>query len=232
MRRKRYLVLGLGILAAVAIGLIGLSTVGASHGAVRSYEVTITNLTRGQIISPSLVATHDTHLAPLYKLGSPASSELASIAEGAINGPLEALWAADPSVSDLDTVFGAGGPILPGESASVVVETTGRFDRISVVGMLVTTNDAFFAVSYGALPNRGAKRFRSPAYDAGSEANNELCAFIPGPPCGNPEVPDLAGAEGYVHVHAGIHGVGDLDPAEHDWRNPVAQIKVRRVPTP
>ena len=188
MRRKRYLVLGLGILATVAIGLIGLSTVGASHGAARSYEVTITNLTRGQIISPSLVATHDRHLAPLYILGSPASPELASIAEDAVNGPLEALWTADPSVSDLDTIFGAGGPILPGESASVVVDTTGGFNRISIVGMLVNTNDAFFAVSYGTLPNRGVKRFRSPAYDAGSEANNELCAFIPGPVCGSPGV--------------------------------------------
>ena len=24
-----------------------------------------------------------------------------------------------------------------------------------------------------------------PAYDAGTEVNNELCEFIPGPPCGN-----------------------------------------------
>ena len=38
------------------------------------------------------------------------------------------------------------------------------------------------------------------------------------------------GEEGFVHVHSGIHGVGDLDEAARDWRNPVARIVVRRLP--
>jgi hypothetical protein len=37
------------------------------------------------------------------------------------------------------------------------------------------------------------------------------------------------GAEGFVHVHAGIHGIKDLVPARDDWRNPVARIEVRRL---
>jgi hypothetical protein len=37
------------------------------------------------------------------------------------------------------------------------------------------------------------------------------------------------GEEGYVHIHAGIHGVGDLEPGMRDWRNPVARITIRRV---
>ena len=78
-------------------------------------------------------------------------------------------------------------------------------------------------------PRRGEASFRSPAYDAGSESNNEDCDFIPGPPCDNPLVRDTANAEGYVHVHAGIHGVGDLVPATHDWRNPVAAISMRAL---
>ena len=32
-----------------------------------------------------------------------------------------------------------------------------------------------------------------------------------------------------LHIHAGIHGVGDLDAATRDWRNPVALITVRRL---
>jgi hypothetical protein len=36
--------------------------------------------------------------------------------------------------------------------------------------------------------------------------------------------------EGFVHVHAGIHGIGDLVAADRDWRNPVAQIAIRRLP--
>lgn len=67
------------------------------------------------------------------------------------------------------------------------------------------------------------------AYDAGSEANSESCTYIPGPPCGNAEVRDTGDAEGFVHVHAGVHGIGDLDPAMHDWRNPVAEITIKRV---
>ena len=57
------------------------------------------------------------------------------------------------------------------------------------------------------------------------------CANIPGPACGGAgPSPDAAeGDEGYVHIHPGIHGIGDLDASEYDWRNPVAVIKIRRV---
>jgi hypothetical protein len=70
----------------------------------------------------------------------------------------------------------------------------------------------------------------SVAYDAGSEVNDELCASIPGPDCGGAGAGSpVGGEEGYVHVHTGIHGIGDLDPSERDWRNPVAMITVTRV---
>lgn len=66
------------------------------------------------------------------------------------------------------------------------------------------------------------------AYDAGSEANSESCAYIPGPPCMNP-VHDDSDSEGYVHVHAGVHGGegSGLDPAMHDWRNPAAMLEIK-----
>ncbi len=59
--------------------------------------------------------------------------------------------------------------------------------------------------------------------------NSEDCIYIPGPPCGNPGVRDTDGAEGFVHVHPGIHGIADLVPAAHDWRNPVALITIERI---
>ncbi len=31
------------------------------------------------------------------------------------------------------------------------------------------------------------------------------------------------------HIHAGIHGIGDLDPARRDWRKPVAQITIGQI---
>jgi hypothetical protein len=38
--------------------------------------------------------------------------------------------------------------------------------------------------------------------------------------------------EGFIHVHAGIHGIGGsggLDPATYDWRNPVVELTIVRI---
>ena len=56
----------------------------------RKYEVTITNLTRGQVFSPPIVIAHDSKFS-LFTLGDPASDELAALAEGGAKGPLEGL---------------------------------------------------------------------------------------------------------------------------------------------
>ena len=45
------------------------------NGNGKRYEVTITNITKGQIISPAVVATHRSSLDPIFMLGSPASDE-------------------------------------------------------------------------------------------------------------------------------------------------------------
>ena len=103
---------------------------------------------------------------------------------------------------------------------------------MSLVGMLATTNDAFYALNGVAGPRQGTVTYYSVAWDAGSEANNEDCRVIPGPPCGKFFVRATDGAEGFVHVHSGIHGVRDLVPANHDWRNPVAKITIRRLSPP
>lgn len=187
-------------------------------------EVTITNLTRGQILSPPVVAVHRRGLAPLFRAGEPASPALAALAEDAAADDLIDALEVDPATTDVEI---AGEPVLPGESVKVVLEAPRHGGHVTALAMLVTTNDAFFAVRSLPLPKHGARGTRAPAYDAGSEANNESCGFIPGPPCHHPHVRDLQGAEGFVHVHAGVHGVEDLDPAEHDWRNPVAEVVIR-----
>ena len=100
--------------------------------------------------------------------------------------------------------------------------------------MLIPTNDGFFAVNgiEGPSDNQTLTVY-SPAYDAGSEVNDELCSNIPGPffgECGGPGGGGKpGGGEGYVHIHAGIHGIGDLTAAARDWRNPVAKIVIRRI---
>ncbi|CAM9150754.1 unnamed protein product, partial [Laminaria digitata] len=62
---------------------------------------------------------------------------------------------------------------------------------------------------------------------AGTEENNELCSHIPGPACSATSGNQEAGpGEGYVHVHRGIDGNGDLSAADYDWSNPVAEVIV------
>jgi hypothetical protein len=108
-----------------------------------------------------------------------------------------------------------------------MVETRGKLNRLSVVTMLVNTNDAFTGLDSLRLHGDRIVRSRR-AYDAGSERNNELAAFIPGPCCGNPFVRDPEGE--LIRRHPGITGVGDLDPAVYGWEEPVAKITIERVP--
>lgn len=100
----------------------------------------------------------------------------------------------------LDSVYKhivAAGGIAPGGSVTVVIETKRGFRYLSAAGMLVSSNDAFFAVRGVYARSWEATVVNASAYDAGSEDNSEDCVYIPGPPCGN-GVRDTAGAEGYV----------------------------------
>ena len=191
-----------------------------------TYEVTIVNLTRGQIFSPPLVIGHRGSYK-LFTLGEPASDGLALLAEDGDSSMITATLDGNPQVGDYAT---ASGPVMPGHSTTVTLELRGPFRFITAVGMLVITNDAFFA-EQGLLALPWIDNMsEAEDYEAGSEANNESCTYIPGPPCGNGGVRATDGAEGYVHIHAGIHGLTeDLDPAMHDWRNPVAKITVRKM---
>ncbi len=192
-----------------------------------TYRVTITNLTRSQPFTPPVVVTHsiDVHL---FIPGQPAAAPLVPLAE---EGDTSELVDVLQSAGGILDVAVADGPIPPGGSATVDVTARGNKVFLSAVGMLATTNDAFFGLDGELLSGHPrAWHVEVPAYDAGSEANSETCATIPGPPCNSAGVRDTDGAEGVVSLHNGIHGVGDLDPAQFDWRNPVARIDVVRLP--
>lgn len=208
-----------------------------NHG--RTFKVTVTNITpgsgtaSGQILNGLVVATHNRRFR-LFDLGQPASDELALVAEDALNAKLFAALSANPDVCDVKTIGIVDPPtifpILPGGSASVVIRAKGSCRYLSLAAMLVTTNDAFAALNGVRLPKKG-DTFLALAYDAGSEANTENCAEIPGPPCGDITSAG-GGGEGYVSIHSGIHGIG-IDglviPSERDWRNPVAYITIHSV---
>ena len=192
---------------------------------VTHYRVTITNLTRGQILSPPLVISHR-GIFKLFTLGKPASMELAYLAEDANYAPMINFLEGQSSVFDFEV---GDGPIMPGASTTIDIKTKSGFRLISALAMLVTTNDAFMAAQ-GAYARSWTKPVVDAlAYDAGSEYNSENCDYIPGPPCDSGGVRDTAEAEGYVYVHSGIHGIGSLEPAEYSWLNPVARLHIERV---
>jgi hypothetical protein len=201
----------------------------ASDG-TKVWRVTIKNLTPAgpgapgsQPLSPPLFVVHSKR-ADVWSVGGIASHPVAAIAEDANNAPAESALAQLRGVRDVFT--GAGGPIPSGTSSTYMVETKGKFSRLSVVTMLVNTNDAFTGLDSFRLRGHGAV-LRRMAYDAGSERNNELAAFIPGPCCGNLFVRDPEGE--LIRMHPGIGGVGDLDPAVYGWEEPVAKITIERV---
>lgn len=211
----------IGLLAAALALLLAPSAQAQST----TVEVTIVNLTPGQIISPPLVITHNADFQ-LFDLGAEASPGLAALAEDAETAPLIDEIDDDPNVFDIQVAVDG---IPPGGSRTVEIEATSEFRYVSVAGMLVTTNDTFFAARALRIGSGKGSSALSPGYDAGSEENNEDCAFIPGPPCGNAGV-GTPTSEGFVHINSGIHGIASLSAAEFDWRNPVASVSVDRAP--
>lgn len=212
----------LGGLAAFAAAVFLIPAAATAPNRDRTWDVTITNLTPAgsQPLSPPLFVVHSNR-ADVWSLGEIATHPVAAIAEDADNAPAESALAQLPGVSDVFT--GAGGPIPPGASRTYTFETSGHADRLSVVTMLVNTNDAFTGLDSLHVRGNGTAR-RTMAYDAGSEVNSEQIAFIPGPCCNHPFVRDPEGE--LIRMHEGITGRGDLDPAVYDWDGPVAHIEI------
>jgi len=218
------------------IALAGLLALAVSPPALRAdgkssavYEVTITNVTRDQTFTPFLVVAHRPSVS-LFEVGQPASDELEALAENGDTGPFQTTLAATPGVHGITV---GGGLLAPGQTTTMMVEGH-RYDRVSLAAMLIPTNDGFIALSSAGPFGRSLKSTYAPAYDAGTEVNDELCASIPGPPyveCGGPGgggAPE-GGEEGFVRIHEGIHGEGDFFAATRDWRNPVAKVSIRRI---
>jgi len=213
-----------------------LSLAGAAFGAQATearwtYEVTVTNLTYNQQFTPLLLATHRPEIT-FFKVGQPATPELATLAEEGNVAPLRALLDASPLVTA--TVAGSG-LLNPGKTLTFQIQGNPWRDRLSLAAMLIPTNDAFVALNAVALPlpGQGPQTMRPIAYDAGSEVNDELCSSIPGPlfpECGGSGGgARVGGGEGFVHVHRGMHGIGSFKASQRDWRNPVAEVRIRLV---
>ena len=214
-----------GRLALVAVLLFTSSQAFASGG--KNYHVTITNLTHSITFTPILVASHRRSVT-VFELGTPASDDLRALAEGGDVVPMTTTLKGNSDVVDVQN---SGGLLMPGKSVTVIVSAAHGAKFISVGSMMLPTNDGFIGLNSAEVSKRGSATYFSPAYDSGSELNDEICANIPGPTCGGagPSPGDDPVTEGYVQVHRGIHGIGNLAADVYDWRNPVARITVTRV---
>ncbi len=238
--RKKFIIMlaGLVALAALSVGVVIGAPVGpledgaepANQMSGINYEVSVTNLMPGQILSPVFMATHSSANEPLFVLGQPASAAVAAMAEDAdASGLLEAYGDRNDEANDAQVVALDGGPIPPGMTATGIINIDGSATRLSLMAMLVSTNDGFIALRNMSLVGAVERSVTVPVYDSGSEANTEDCAYIPGPPCGNHVRDTTNASEGFVHIHNGVHGGGGLTPKQHDWHNPAALITIKRV---
>lgn len=202
-----------------------------------TFEVTVSNLTNAQPLSPIAVIAHEGTF-PVFTVGSPASVALETLAEGGDNSMLLADAAAMAGTGD--TASGAA-PIGPAGSETVSLtmdENTLDAMTISVSTMLVNTNDAITGVSDVPLAGMQAGdvvTMRSIAYDSGTEANTEAAAHIPGPAGGgegfNAARDDIADR---VAMHSGVVGQDGGFPAsdlngQHRFDNPVAMVRIERI---
>ena len=229
----------------IVVGLFLTTSVSqASH--VRTFKVTISNLTDGQPLTPPLLATHSLNIE-MFNVGSAASYELQQIAENGNGGPMIAALSGS---SDVHQYVAGDAPLVPAsnpggtpfsDSATFYIDAAPGQNGLSWASMLICTNDGFTGIDTVRLPKRlGAPAtYYTQAYDAGTEVNTEDFADMV-PPCqgligvGSGEdgtgATNPALAEGAnIHHHAGIAGIADLIPEVHDWDNPVAMITIERV---
>jgi len=222
------------VMLAAAFGL-SLFTGANAAQAETTYEVTITNITRGQTFTPQLIVTHRRTVS-LFTAGEPASGGLELLAEGGdTSGVVGELAEAGARQSASDTVPGLLGP---GQSVTHTIAAGRNQPLFSMAAMLIPTNDTFVALNGVRLPRTSAT-FTAIAYDSGTEANDQNCRNIPGPRCGGEGFSPgpNEGDEGFVYVSNGFHDLGTgtrrggevLGPLVYDWRNPVAQVTITRV---
>lgn len=208
-----------------------------SAAPVRRYRVTIENLTGGQPFSPGVVVTHRPSVQ-LFTTGEPASPGVQAIAE---DGDPAIAAASLPGTRGVSGVVATAAPVFqlggPGPS-SLTLEIDGApwANRLSLALMLICTNDGFVGLRSVALPADGRSRvYYAPAYDSGTEENDEASPSIvdpcfaigpvPGPADGNAR----PASRGLVHGHPGIAGGADLSPAAHGWTEPVARVTIQRI---
>lgn len=217
-------------------------TFASSTVMAQDLSITITNLTQGLHFTPVITAAHSSE-NHMFMVGSAATAELQAMAEGGdISGLASILTNADANVSENP----AGGLLAPGMSTSYTLSNDAANTHLSMTTMVLPSNDGFVGLDSWKIPTEaGTYTIMLNAYDAGTEANNELVngggapgvLGIPAAPGGD------SGTNGtgvtdtesntMIHIHRGSlgddmsdGGNSDLNNSIHRWLNPVAKLTV------
>ncbi len=217
----------------------GLMAMGAQAA---DLEIKITNLTQGVYFTPFIIAAHSDD-ANMYQVGMAASTELQAIAEG---GDISGMSTLLTGISADIVENPAEGMLAPGASTETMLMSADTNTVLSLVSMLLPTNDGFVGLDSWSIPSEaGTYTMYLKAYDAGTEANDEIVndGGAPGTP-GIPKDPGMKNGTGamgvtdmeetqVVHIHRGVigdtddmGGYSDLDSTAHRWLNPVAKITI------
>jgi hypothetical protein len=216
----------------------------ASSGAMaQDMSITITNLTQGLHFTPILTSAH-TSENHIFMSGQAATAELQMMAEGGdISGLVSMLANSDANNSENP----AAGLLAPGMSTTYTLTNDSANTHLSLATMILPSNDGFVGLDSWKIPTEaGTYTVNLNAYDAGTEANNELRGSgAPGMP-GMPVPPPLEASYGMngtgitdtesntmVHIHRGSigddmadGGKSDVSNSVHRWLNPVAKLTI------
>ena len=145
-----------GLLALAAIGaLLTLTAIPSSASgwgnSDRTYEVTVENLTPGQIFTPPIWATH-TKRVDFVEVGQPAPYGVKEIAENGNLEPLDYAWSLARGVRDHG--IAPDGPVTGGTSRTFEITAPGNAKRLTTISMVVCTNDGFTGLDSQKLPAR------------------------------------------------------------------------------
>lgn len=226
-----------------SIAVVSGITMASSAAFAADLEVTVQNLTAGLYFTPLYVVAH-TPDASLFEIGESASTELQEMAEGGSIGSLVALG---DSINANAVANPAGGLLAPATSTTATFSNNDGNTVLSVVAMVLPSNDGFAGLDNWEIPTEpGTYTVYLNAYDAGTEANDELRGSgAPGQP-GMPVPPPLdpllgTGGSGVstqipndrVHIHPGnigdadtTGGASDASNQIHRWLNPVAKVTI------
>ena len=243
MKSKKTGILGMTAIVTM-LAVVSITGIPESDAATtKMYEVTITNLTPGQPITPPLLVTHSKDMG-FFTVGEMASNGVQQLSENGNAQPLVEMLQGKSGVMD---IIQGTAPLVPANdpgntglsyTETFTVSSSGNMRYLSFASMLVCTNDGFAGIDSVKLPINH-KTIYAMAYDARTEVNTEDFADMV-PPCqgaiGVTSDDEGTGAsnasiaeDGIVIPHPGIMGGEDLLKDVHAWGNPIVKIDIVRM---